>query len=294
MRGDPASAGSLLAWGRDRLRASPAIDHWHAAIAREDAEDLLALALGVAVEELDGAASVPPRRERRYRESIERRAGGEPVALIRGWVEFAGLRLRVRAGVFVPRGSSELLAQEAISALRRRRSPVLVDVACGAAPVACAVAAARPSAQVWGVDIDPAAVGLARLNVRRHHLANVHLRVSDLLDALPSRLHGQVVAFTIHPPYVGRAEVSGLPREIRRFEPRHTLTDGSEDGLGLVRSLLAEAPAWLRRDGSVLVEVAPYLSRSVQALMRRDGLEVSVAADPGGITRVIRGRLRSG
>ena len=289
-RGEHASAGSLLAWGRDRLRASPAIDHWHSAIAREDAEDLLALALGVAVEELERDGTVTPRVERRFRESVERRARGEPVALIRGSVDFAGLRLRVRPGVFVPRGSTELLAGQAVAALRRRRSPVLVDVACGAAPVACAVAVALPTAEVWGLDIDPAAVGLARANARLHHLANLHLRVSDLLGALPSRLRGEVAAFTLHPPYVGREEIRGLPREIRRYEPRHTLTDGSADGLGLVRALLDEAPAWLRRGGSVLIEVAPYLSRSVQALMRRGGFEISVATDPGGLTRVIRGR----
>jgi hypothetical protein len=42
----------------------------------------------------------------------------------------------------------------------------------------------------------------------------------------------------------------------------------------------------------LLFEVAPYLSRPVQALMRRADLEVTVQADPDGITRVVGGRLR--
>jgi release factor glutamine methyltransferase len=96
----------------------------------------------------------------------------------------------------------------------------------------------------------------------------------------------------MHPPYVARREVRALPREIRGFEPRHTLTDGSPDGLGLVRDLVEEAPGWLRGGGVLLFEVAPYLSRPVQALMRRADLEVTVQADPGGITRVVVGRLR--
>ena len=254
----------LLTEGRTLLSESSAIDHWRAAIAREDAEDLLALALGMAPGGLDPEASVPAGVEVRYREYLARRAAGEPVALIRGVVDFAGLTLAVRHGVFVPRGSSELLAQVAVAAL--------------------------PSAEVWGLDIDPAAVALSRANARRNRLGNVHFRVSDLVAALPRRLQGEVGALTMHPPYVARQEVRTLPREIRRFEPRHTLTDGSSDGLGLVRDLVEEAPRWLRRGGVLLFEVAPYLSRSVQSLMRRAGLEVTVQADPGGITRVIAGR----
>ncbi|HYA00541.1 MAG TPA: HemK/PrmC family methyltransferase [Candidatus Binatia bacterium] len=284
------TAAHLVDEGRRSLRESPAIDHWHSAIAREDAEDLLALALGIDVEALDPKARIPARVERRYRAHLERRAGGEPVALIRGWVEFAGLRLAVRPGVFVPRGSTETLARQGVVAMGRRLPAVAVDLACGAGPVACAIGRARPTAEVWGLDIDAAAVSLARANARRHDLANVHFRISDLLSQAPARLRGQVSVFTIHPPYVARAAVRGLPREIRGFEPRHTLTDGSADGLGLVRALLGQAPEWLRPGGSTLVEVAPYLSRSVQALMRRAGLQVSVAADPSGLTRVVRGR----
>jgi len=284
--------GQLLTDGRTVLRESTAIDHWRASIAREDAADLLALALGVATDALDPKAIVPTRAALRYLEFLQRRAAGEPVALIRGVVDFAGLTLAVRPGVFVPRGSSELLAQSAVAALRRRSVKVAVDVACGAAPVACAIADALPSAEVWGLDIDPAAVALSRANARRNRLGNAHFRVSDLLAALPRRLHGEVGAFTMHPPYVARREVRTLPREIRGFEPRHTLTDGSPDGLGLVRDLVEEAPGWLRRGGVLLFEVAPYLSRSVQALMRQADLEVTVHADPGGITRVVGGRRK--
>ena len=287
-----SSVAHLLTEGRTLLRESTAIDHWRAAIAREDAEDLLALALGVASDTLDPEAIVPARAARRYYEYVKRRAAGEPVALIRGVVTFAGLTLAVRPGVFVPRGSSELLAQAAVAALRRRPVKVAVDVACGAAPVSCAIGAALPSAEVWGLDIDPAAVALSRANARRNRLGNAHFRVSDLLAALPRRLQGEVGALTMPPPYVARREVRSLPREIRGFEPRHTLTDGSPDGLGLVRDLIEEAPVWLRRGGVLLFEVAPYLSRSVQALMRRADLDVTVQVDPSGITRVVGGRRR--
>jgi release factor glutamine methyltransferase len=96
---------------------------------------------------------------------------------------------------------------------------------------------------------------------------------------------------TIHPPYVARAEVRTLPIEIRRFEPRHTLTDGSDDGLGLVRRLADDAPAWLRPGGFVLIEIAPYLARATAAVIRRGGFrEVRSHRDSLGVTRVVIGR----
>ena len=74
---------------------------------------------------------------------------------------------------------------------------------------------------------------------------------------------------------------------VGRAPPKESLTDRSDDGLGLVRRLADEAPAWLRRRGWVLVEVSPDLSRSVAAILRRGGLtDVRSHRDSLGATRV--------
>jgi release factor glutamine methyltransferase len=274
------------------LRRSKAIDHWRKGLEREDAEDLMAITLGVGdIGDVDVDGSLSRRERERFAANVARRYSGEPVALIRGHIVFDGLELGVRQGVFIPRGSSELLAETAVAALRRRRDPVAVDVACGAAPIALAVARRMPRAAVWGVDISKDAVRLARRNAQRNGIENARFRVSDLIADLPRQLRGTVGVFTIHPPYVARAEVDELPTEIRAFEPKHTLTDGSDDGLGLVRRLAADAPEWLAPRGHVVVEVAPYLSRSAQAVLRRAGYAVTWTSEPHAITRVVIGRL---
>ncbi|HEX6539530.1 MAG TPA: HemK/PrmC family methyltransferase [Candidatus Dormibacteraeota bacterium] len=287
-----ASVGELLKEAAQEIGRSRAIDHWQPSLARWDAEELMVVALG---RELSPAVrrSLPSAEERRrFRDMAARRARGEPVARIKGYLDFRGMRLLVRSGVFVPRISSELLADEAIAALRRRRgSRVAVDVATGSGPVALAMAKAVPAAAVWGVDISRDAVRLCRDNARRLGIENAHFLVSNMLDALPSEVRGSVDVFTIHPPYVARAEVRILPREIRDFEPHDTLTDGSDDGLGLVRLLAADAVTWLRPGGVLLVEIGTYLSRRAQATLRRAGLaEITWKRDALGVTRVVAGR----
>jgi release factor glutamine methyltransferase len=236
------------------------------------------------------------RQQERFHAFVSRRVRGEPVALIRGWMDFLDLRLTLRPGVFTPRNSTEHMAREAIRRLRSRRQRVSVDVATGAGPVALSIAHGVPGGQAWGIDISPDAVRLARANARRLRLVNARFRVSDMLGSLPRTLRGSVDLFTIHPPYVARGDVRTLPREIRDYEPRQSLTDSSDDGLGLVRRLVHDAPEWLSHNGAVMVEVAPYLAPAVRRLLRKGGFPtVEVSRDDVGATRVITGsRLRAG
>jgi release factor glutamine methyltransferase len=275
-----------------KIDRSTAIDHWDRNLGRYDAEELMAEVLGRELTPalldrvLDGTS------KKRFAAMVTRRVNGEPIPRIKGHYAFRGLDLLVREGVFVPRASSELLAEEAIRALRRRRGQrVAVDVATGAGPVALAVAHEVRGADVWGVDISADAAALGKDNARRLGLRNAHFRAGDLLDALPRRLRGEIDVFTIHPPYVLRRDLKQLPREIREFEPLQSLTDGSDDGLGLVRRLGAEAHAWLKPGGVLLVEVGTYLSRAAQATLRAARLvDVSWTKDELGVTRVVSGR----
>lgn len=286
------SVGDLLKAAAQDISRSRAIDHWQPSLARWDAEELMMVALGRALSPAVRRSPPSVEERQRFREMVARRARGEPIARIKGYLDFRGMRLLVRSGVFVPRISSELLADEAIAILRRRRGArIAVDVATGSGPVALAMAKAVPAATVWGVDISRDAVRLCRDNARRLRIENAHFLVSNMLDALPAEVRGGVDVFTIHPPYVARGEVRVLPREIRDFEPHDTLTDGSDDGLGLVRLLAADALTWLRPGGVLLVEIGTYLSRRTQATLRRAGLtEITWKRDALGVTRVVAGR----
>lgn len=279
----------VLSAAAEQIAGAEAIALWRPYVARMEAESLLARAFGRAVD--DPAEVVPAAVRRRFAGYLQRRLTGEPAALIVGSITFRGMELRTRAGVFVPRNSSESLAGEAIRRLRPRRAPVAVDVATGSGPVALAVAAEVRKARVVGVDINPKALTLARENATRLGITNARFLRSDVLAGLPPELLGTVDAFTVHPPYVAVDLVPTLPVEIRDFEPPESLTDQSVDGLGLVRRLVAEAPPWLRRGGWILVEVSPDLSRRVGGLLRRNGYrDVKSHRDALGATRVIAGR----
>jgi release factor glutamine methyltransferase len=286
----PVKASDLLERAVRTLHASTALDHWQRDRDEIEAEELLAFVLDG---EPDPDDEVPAAAERRFDRMIERRVAGEPVPFIKGYAEFRGLSLLARPGVFVPRDSSEFLAEQAIRRLRRRFDPVAVDLATGAGTVALAVSHEVPEARVFGADVSSEAIALARRNARRLGLGARFVR-GDLFGGLPRHLHGYVDVITLHPPYVGRSELADLPEEIRNFEPAHTLTDQSDDGLGLVERTADEAWTWLCRGGWVLVEISPDRARAVASILRSEGFaDVRSTKGGMGVTRVVVGRAAS-
>lgn len=287
---EPRTVDQLLELGTRVLSDSSHIfeDHDNAAEAR----DLLAFTLDVQADDLDEHEDEIPRRARdRYLSLVARRAGGEPFPFLTGRIEFWGLDLKVRPGAFVPRPSSELTVQRALRKLRRRKSPVIVDVCTGAGPIALALADELPTADVWGADISVEGLAQGRENAKLHGLDNVHFKKSDMYDGLPGRLRGTVDLITGHVPYVPLGELDDLPAEVREFEPIYTLTDESDDGLGLMRRAVGDAVEWLKPGGWLLLEMSHDLPPKIRRLVRKAGLEDhGVASDEDDLSVIVEAR----
>jgi len=271
-----------------RLKGSPAIDHWQKGREKIEAEILMIDLLGYSPEPDERLSD---RKAKKYRGWVERRFTGEPIAHITGVTEFRELELVVEPGVFVPRDSSEWMVECAVRRLRKRTHPVLVDLASGMGTIALAVAHEVPKAEVFGAELSADGVKLARKNARQLEL-HARFGAGDLFGPVPKKLRGRVDVITIHPPYVAKHEIDDLPDEIREWEPVHTLTDHSDDGLGLVRRTVEESPAWLRSNGWLLMETDPDRAKDVRRVMVEGGFR-DVASTKGGpipITRVIAGR----
>jgi len=270
------------------LKASPAIDHWQRGRERIEAEDLLWHVLG---EEPDPRDEVSIEQRRTFDRLVRRRAMGEPIPYIKGYTEFRGIDLHVRPGVFVPRDASEFLAEQAIRRLRGRARPVHLDLATGAGTIALAVANEVRKASVIGTDLSADATKLARTNAKRLGL-RARFYTGDLFDGLPRTLRGVVDVITLHPPYVPMRELKDLPEEIRDWEPEHTLTDRSPDGLGLISKSAREAPEWLSANGWLLLEVSSDRVQHVKGVLRGEGFR-DIRSTKGGplpLTRVIVAR----
>jgi release factor glutamine methyltransferase len=194
------------------------------------------------------AATTPDQLE----EMVRQRVSGFPLEQILGWAEFGGLRIPVEPGVFVPRRRTELMLQQAL--MLAPQQPVVVELCCGSAALALAVASTLRRVELYAADIDPVAVRCARRNLAGlTEAANVF--EGDLYEPLPQSLHGRVDILLANAPYVPTDSIELMPPEARLYEPRMAL-DGGSDGLELVRRIIAGARRWLAPNGRLLVETS--------------------------------------
>ena len=289
-----ASVGEALRSATGWLRASGSRSP------RLDAELLLATALGVDRAEL---FRTPERvltriEERRFDGYVVRRQGREPVAYIRGRRAFRTIELEVSPDVLIPRPETETLVDVALEALAAvpaegggiaggRFEPLALDVGTGSGCIALALAAEDPFVHVVAVDVDEAAVKVARRNAARLGLgARGDNARGDLFAGLPPEQRFDVIVS--NPPYVPAAEYEALEPNVREYEPRLAL-HGGEDGLDVYRRLVPAAALRLRPGGTLAVEAGAGQAASVRALFAGAGAfaPAQERRDLGGIPRVV-------
>lgn len=183
------------------------------------------------------------------RRSIER----VPAAYITNEAWLGTYRFYVDERVIVPRSFiSELIPEQFAPWLQLDQEvTAILDLCTGSGCLPVLMADAFPQASIDAVDISPAALEVARRNVDDYGLQDrITLIQSDLYSALPDRRYDLIVS---NPPYVNTGSMDKLPAEYRH-EPSLALA-GGDDGMDLVRHIVAGAKQRLSPHGVLIVEI---------------------------------------
>jgi release factor glutamine methyltransferase len=262
---------------------------------QHDARALAAHALGV--ERLEPAVAPEPPLSffPAFAALVERRRAREPLQHIVGSAAFRYLTLAVRAGVFVPRPETELVAQQAIDEARRVAGsgavPVVVDLCCGTGAIALAVATEVPGSAVTAVDASADAVTLTGENAAAC-AAPLTVLLGDATDAaLLAELDGTVHVVVSNPPYIPPDAVPVDP-EVRDHDPGLALYGGGPDGLEVPRGVVARAADLLRDGGLLVMEHADVQGAQVRDAVTATGAfaQVTTVADLTGRDRMVVAR----
>jgi release factor glutamine methyltransferase len=226
---------------------------------------------------------------RRVEEFAARRAAGEPLSRIVGKREFWGLTLTISPKVLDPRPETETIVETSLKLYGNRREDRLrvLDLGVGSGSLLCALLSEFANARAVGIDVSADAANVARGNIEACGLAaRAEIRIGDWTGGL----EGEFDLIVSNPPYIPTADLAGLPREVRDFDPRLAL-DGGIDGLDAYRRIIPEARPLLFRGGWLLVEVGAGQAAAVLAIAQRHGfVDAAAYRDLAGLDRVVAAR----
>jgi ribosomal protein L3 glutamine methyltransferase len=181
-----------------------------------------------------------------------------PSAYLTGMTYVHGVPFHVDPRVIIPRSYigellfSDLFAGGESSLIGDPESVRRVlDLCSGSACLAILAARVFPQAEIDATELSGDALAVARRNVEELGLAErINLLEGDLFQPVMSERYDLIIA---NPPYVDAEAMENLPAEFRH-EPAMAL-DGGEDGLDIVRRILAEAPRHVEPTGGLLCEI---------------------------------------
>ena len=221
-----------------------------------------------------------------FRNSVERRAGGEPLQYITGLQDFYGREFRVSPDVLIPRPETELLVAAGLECIGDSDS-IICDIGTGSGCIVVTLLCERPNARGVAVDVSAPALQVAKQNALDKGVDDrLTLALSDCLESLPQdvRLFDLIVS---NPPYVAAGVIPGLQREVKNHEPMVALSPGP-DGLSIIRRLIEDAPSFLRKDGHLILEIGFDQGEAVERLVDNISWHlIDIRPDLQGIPRIV-------
>ena len=275
-----STIAGLLAWARDELSAtseSPDLD----------AEVLLATALDKPRSYLRAWPEALPEQAvcDGFRQQIEQRRSGHPVAHLTGQREFWSLELKVTRDTLIPRPDIETLVEHALSLIDAHHLISVIDLGTGSGAIALALAHERPALTVTAVDRNTSALTVAADNARRLGIRNVRFAAGHWLAAVPDTPVDLIVS---NPPYIAEHDPRLTSGDVA-FEPREALVSGP-DGLRDIRLIVQQSAQRLGRGGILVLEHGYDQASDVAALLRQQNFgSIQSVRDLGGNPRVSSG-----
>lgn len=214
---------------------------------------------------------------------VELRCSRVPLQHITGKAPFRSIELSVGEGVFIPRPETEQVVQVAIDFLALLPGePRALDIGTGSGAIAISIAK-ETNAKVTAIEFSEAAAEFARANISALG-ANVDLLEGDFME-----LMGNLPQFDLiisNPPYIPNSMVP-LDQEVRDYDPALALY-GGEDGLDIVRDLVATTKLILREGGLLVLEHADGQSDSIcELLLENNWRRIQVHPDSTGRLRAV-------
>ena len=204
-----------------------------------------------------------------FRELIKKRIEHTPVSYLTNRKEFMALNFYVDERVLIPRPETEQLVETVLTE-KNGDFQRLLELGTGSGVIATSLAVHQPEWDIIATDISEPALAVAQKNAEAHdRTAQIKFLSGDLFDPIKAIDPTGEIQFdwiVCNPPYIKKTEWDTLSPDVRNYEPEIALFAG-DDGLAVIRRLIAEAPEYLAPNGKLILEIGDTQADLVRRLI---------------------------
>jgi len=216
---------------------------------------------------------------------IDRRMKKEPLQYITGSCEFYGRKFFVNNNVFIPRPETEMLINIALSTLGDNSNKKILDICTGSGSIAITLAKELNNPNISAIDISNKALEIAKINAQNHNVEVSFEQKNILYDLYNNKLD----MIVCNPPYIPINEMDDIMDDVKLYEPKIALTDGS-DGLSFYKRINELAPSVVVSGGHIILEVGlnqhPRLVKDI--LDDKFFSKIEIVSDLNGDPRILK------
>ena len=224
--------------------------------------------------------------KKKYKELINKRSEGYPIAYLTKQKEFWGHTLHINDNILIPRPETELLVEKALKLTSIFSLNKILELGTGSGAIAIAIASEKPNVNIKATDIKDNIIKIASKNADLYEIKNIKFVKSNWFSDIKKNNFDLIVS---NPPYISGDDPVLRNSDIR-FEPVSALVSGN-DGLDDLKKIVQESRNYLKNNGWLIVEHAYDQGAKVRKLFLENKFTSKTIKDYNKLERITFGRL---
>ncbi len=209
----------------------------------------------------------------------------EPIQYILGTTSFFGLDFKVDPNVLIPRPETEELVAWILKQADSNQSLKILDIGTGSGCIAVSLAKHLANAEVFALDVSPAALEMAQYNAQQNAV-QLNTIEANVLEWENSASQFDIIVS--NPPYVRESEKERMAPNVLDHEPHLALFVENNNPLVFYQAIVALSKKALKKQGVLYFEINEYLGDETKALFSSNDFEdVQLKTDIFGKNRMM-------
>ena len=207
----------------------------------------------------------------KFKNLIERRKKGEPIAYLINKKEFWKDEFFVNKDVLIPRPDSELIIEQVLKIYSKDDQLQILDIGTGSGCILLSILKERSNFYGTGIDISKKSINVSKFNAKQLNLTN---RVKFFHSSVDNFTIGKYDIVVSNPPYIELSNLKYLEKDVVNFEPKLAL-NGGVDGFSKIRKVINKTRALIKKNGKFILEIGFNQKNKVKKMLKEEGFYVN-------------------